>query len=141
MNWLAALSAALKIIPGIVTFVQTLHGDQVAGDTKKQIAQDLLGVATGTADSVLTGNSQDTALANVFSAVTSTAIDQTVALQKAAGTYQQATAIANAALTGTVVAAAATQAVQSIESTAAPAAAPAPATPPAPAVAAATPLT
>lgn len=117
MNW---LSLALALLPGIVHGIQAVVGDKAAGATKKQMALDALAVATGTAGQVLTGD--NATYAQAASQIAGLAIDQTVAIAKATGTYQKATAIANAAQKDAGVAAAVTQLVQSVQN-------PAPATP------------
>lgn len=116
MNW---LSLILGLLPGIVHGVQAVVGDKASGATKAQMAKDALGVATQTASQVLTGG--NAAYASAASAITGLAIDQTVAIAKANGTYQKATAIATAAQQDVNVAAAVADLVKSVQGVAPPA--------------------
>lgn len=110
MNW---LSIILGLLPGIVHGIQSVVGDKASGATKAQMATDALAVATGTAGAVLTGN--DATYAAAAGQITQLAINQTVAIAKATGTYQKATAIATAAQQDVNVANAVTQLVQSVQ--------------------------
>lgn len=101
--WLTIIQMILSLTPAVVNAIQTIHGDQVAGADKKKMAQDTLAIATQAATGVLANDPKDQALAQAASAVASVAIDQTVAIQKAQGVYQKATAIANAAATAGAV--------------------------------------
>ena len=116
MNW---LSRILGLLPHIVLGIQTVVGDKASGATKAQMAKDALQVATGGASAVLTGN--NATYADAASKITQLAIDQTVAITKATGAYQKATAVAAAAHQDADVAAAVTQLVQSVETPATPA--------------------
>jgi hypothetical protein len=97
MGWLSVLTSIFKYVPYVVHGIQTLHGDSQSGASKKQMAVDILGEATGAAVANL--SPQNAELAKIASAIASVAIDQSVAIAKAQGTYQKATAIANAAAT------------------------------------------
>jgi hypothetical protein len=109
--WLTIVQMILGLTPAVVNAIQTIHGDQVAGASKKQMAQDTLQIAVNAATGVLAGNPQNQALAAAADAVASVAIDQAVNIAKATGTYQKATAIANAAVVAdTIVSAADTSA-------------------------------
>lgn len=110
MNW---LSLFLGLLPGIVHGIQSIVGDKASGATKQQMAKDALAVATQTAGDVLTGSNATYAAA--ASTIAGLAIDQTVSIAKANGTYQKATAIAVAAQQDAGVAAAVTALVQSIQ--------------------------
>jgi len=117
MNW---LSTILGLLPGIIHGIQAVVGDKASGATKAQMATDALAVATGTAGTVLTGSNATYAAA--AGQITQLAINQTVAIAKATGTYQKATAIAAAAQQDVDVANAVAQLVQSVQN-------PTPATP------------
>lgn len=110
MNW---LSLALALLPGIVHGIQAVVGDKASGATKKQMAKDALAVATGTAGTVLTGD--NATYAQAASQIAGLAIDQTVAIAKANGTYQKATAIATAAQQDARVAQAVSDLVKSVQ--------------------------
>jgi Na+/H+ antiporter NhaD/arsenite permease-like protein len=51
MNWAALMSAIFKAVPYVVTGIEVLHKD-AAGTSKKQMALDSLGLASGIASSV-----------------------------------------------------------------------------------------
>jgi len=110
MNW---LSLVLGLLPGIVHGIQAVVGDKASGATKAQMAKDALAVATGTAGQVLTGNNAQ--LGQAASVIAGLAIDQTVAIAKATGTYQKATAIATAAQQDAGVAQAVSDLVKSVQ--------------------------
>ena len=110
MNW---LSIALGLLPAIIHGIQSIVGDKASGATKAQMAQDALAVATSGAAGVLTGG--NAAYASAASQIVGLAINQTVAIAKATGTYQKATAIATAAQQDVNVAAAVTALVQSVQ--------------------------
>ncbi len=98
-EWSAILSYIIKLAPYTVQATETLVGDMQSGASKKQMATDMLAPVTQGALAVTSGQNQ--AMAQIASAVTSIAIDQSVAIAKANGTYQKATAIAN--VVGTAV--------------------------------------
>lgn len=110
MNW---LSLFLGLLPGIVHGIQAVVGDKASGATKAQMAKDALAVATSTAGTVLTGS--NATYATAASQITGLAIDQTVNIAKANGTYQKATAIAAAAQQDVNVANAVTELVKSVQ--------------------------
>lgn len=115
------LSLILGLLPHIVLGIQSVVGDKASGATKQQMAKDALAVATGAAGAVLTGN--NAVFAGAASQIAGLAIDQTVAIAKATGTYQKATAIATAAQQDVNVANAVTELVKTVQT---PPAAPAP---------------
>src|SRR5450759_5136530 len=95
MNWLALL---FKLVPYVVAGIEMIHGDQVAGSTKKQMAMDALGVATQAA---LTGVPNQATAVQVSAALTSQMIDGVVAFNNATGLFNKktgATATATAVL-------------------------------------------
>lgn len=110
MNW---LSTILGLLPGIVHGIQAVVGDKASGATKQQMALDALDVATSTAGSILSGSNATYAAA--ASQIAKLAINQTVTIAQATGTYQKATAIATAAQQDVNVANAVTQLVQSVQ--------------------------
>lgn len=110
MNW---LSLALGLLPHIILGIQSVVGDKASGATKAKMAQDALAVATGAAGDVLTGS--NAAYATAASQVVGLAINQTVSIAKANGTYAKATAIAAFAQQDVEVAAAVAALVQSVE--------------------------
>lgn len=110
MNW---LSLALGLLPGIIHGIQAVVGDKASGATKQQMAKDALAVATQTAGDLLTGG--NAVYAQAASQIAGLAIDQTVAIAKATGTYQKATAIATAAQQDVNVAAAVAGLVASVQ--------------------------
>lgn len=83
MNWLAML---FKLVPYVVAGIEKIHGDQVAGSTKKQMAMDALGIAT---QGALTGVPNQAAAITAASALTSGMIDNTVAFANATGLFQK----------------------------------------------------
>lgn len=117
MNW---LSLVIALVPGIIHGIQSVIGDKASGATKKQMAIDALNAATGAAGSVLTGN--NAVFASAASQIAGLVIDQSVAIAKATGTYQKATAIATAAQQDVNVAAAVTDLVKTVQAPASPAA-------------------
>lgn len=96
--WIAIITQIMKLAPAVVQGIQVVHGDQIANKDKKTMAMDALGVATNAALGDLSG--QNAQIAQAASSVASAAIDSAVAVQKATGSYQKATAIANAAMVG-----------------------------------------
>lgn len=110
MNW---LSLVLGLLPGIVHGIQAVVGDKASGATKQQMAKDALAVATSTAGAVLTGS--NATYAGAAGQLVGLAIDQTVAIAKATGTYQKATAIATAAQQDAGVAQAVADLVKSVQ--------------------------
>ena len=119
MNW---LSIALGLLPSIVHGIESIVGDKASGATKAKMAQDALAVATSGAAAVLTGS--NAVYGQAASQIVGLAINQTVAIAKANGTYAKATAIATAAQQDVGVAQAVTELVQSVQN---PTAAPVPA--------------
>jgi len=92
MNWIQLI---LGLVPSIVKGIQVVHGDTISGATKKQMAQDALATAVQASQTVLTGNNAN--LAQAAGAIAGVAIDQTVAIAQADGSYNKWTAIANSA--------------------------------------------
>lgn len=99
--FLTILKYIIQLAPHVILGIQMMEGDQKSGVDKKTMATDMLNVATGGALAVTTGQNQ--ALAQIASAVVSVAIDNSVAIAKANGSYDKATAIANAVNTGAQV--------------------------------------
>jgi hypothetical protein len=116
----------LALVPGVVQGIQTVVGDKANGATKKQMAQDALAAALSATSTVLTGN--NSVLAKAAAGVASLAIDQTVSIAQASGSYNKWTAVATAAQQDTGVAAAVVNLVQSIQQPQQPAATPVAAT-------------
>lgn len=120
------LGYALGLLPVIVTGIQTVAGDKVAGATKSQMATDALEVALQGAANVIPAGSTNAALAAGAGAAAEETIDATsaiasvlshikatngiksaVTLTKATGAYQAATAAATTAQAPLLAAAAA----------------------------------
>jgi predicted ATP-dependent Lon-type protease len=112
MNW-NWLSAILRQLPNAIHLVQSIVGDKTNGATKSQMVKDIVAGSGTIAGGVLTGG--NAAYASAASQITQLAIDQIVAIKKADGTYQKATAIATAAQQDVNVAAAVTALVQSVQ--------------------------
>lgn len=110
MNW---LSLILGLAPGIVQGIQTVVGDKAAGATKSQMAQDALKVAVNATSLVLTGNNAIYGAA--AGQLAQLAINQTVAIAQATGTYAKWTAIATTAQQDAGVALAVTNLIQSVQ--------------------------
>ena len=109
-NWLSVLFGQL---PNAIHLVQSIVGDKANGATKSQMVKDIVAGSGTIAGGVLTGG--NAAYASAASQITQLAIDQIVAIKKADGTYQKATAIATAAQQDVNVAAAVTALVQSVQ--------------------------
>ena len=107
------LSMALGLLPAIVHGIESIVGDKASGATKAQMAQQALAAATAGAAAVLTGS--NAVYGQAASQIVGLAINQTVAIAKANGTYQKATAIATAAQQDVGLAAAVTALVQSVQ--------------------------
>lgn len=110
MNW---LSIILGILPGVVHGIQSVVGDRASGATKQQMALDALDAATGTAGSVLKGT--DGTYATAAGQIAKLAINQTVSIAQTQGSYQKATAIAQAAQQDVAVAQAVDALVKSVQ--------------------------
>ena len=104
INW-AAFLKGLEFLPTIISTVEGIHGQQVAGATKQAMALQALTAITGAADSVL--NNKNTEIANAASqlatAVINTTVADTKAVQSSTAT-QAAVTVANSVL-GVVAAA------------------------------------
>lgn len=81
-GWILSLVSA---IPYVVSGIQAIHGDAVAGATKKKLALEALGLAGNTAVGTLTGTNQQYAAAATNLA--STLIDNFVGAFKATGSF------------------------------------------------------
>jgi hypothetical protein len=103
MNWLHKFLAQLPLIPAIVVGIEQIHGSAVAGATKKNLALQALGLATGVADATLPA--PFSAAADTASVAASVVIDEVVKLfnktawpgQAAAASLQDTTATATSA--------------------------------------------
>jgi uracil phosphoribosyltransferase len=81
MNWISVFTALLKLIPYVVQGIETIHTNE-STETKTQLAQDALKIATDGAVSIL--NPGDAATTTAVSTAVSSAI--TSAQQIVAGT-------------------------------------------------------
>jgi len=84
VNWIKMLMSLFQVTPLIVAGIEKVHAD-ASGATKKQMAMDALGLATGVASSVLPGQAPAIAAA---SQLASDVIDGVVATFNAAGIFQ-----------------------------------------------------
>lgn len=81
MDWLSLLLKALQFAPVVVAGIEKIHGE-APGATKKQMAMDALGVASGTASDVLP---QDQPAIDAATALTSSVIDGVVRCYNVSG--------------------------------------------------------
>jgi len=77
MNWLSIIAGIYKLIPYVVAGIETVHENETT-ETKTQLAQDALGIATQAAAQVLP--SSDANIANAVSAAVSGVIASTQAV-------------------------------------------------------------
>jgi len=82
MGILARVLGFLPLIGPVVAGIQQIHGDAVAGATKKQMALEALGLAKGVAGSVLPGSQPEI---DAASGLASSMIDAWVNFYKVAG--------------------------------------------------------
>lgn len=126
MNFGQALGYILALVPTIVRGIQVTVGDSQNGLTKAQMAQDALTVAVNGASSVLTGS--NAVYASVAGEVAQVAIDQTVAIAKANGSYDAWTQISKAATQDLAIGTAVAGVVKAVQGSAAVQGQPAPTT-------------
>lgn len=81
-NWLAYLIRALAAVPTIVAGIESIHGSNVAGATKKQMAMEALGLASAVAPAI---DPQHQSAIEAATMLASQTIDGTVAVMNAAG--------------------------------------------------------
>jgi hypothetical protein len=84
MTW---LKMVLNLTPYVVAGIEKIHGDSATGASKKQMAQDALGIATAGALDV---DPSDTTLIQASSSITGLVIDKTVSDFNAKGTFTHA---------------------------------------------------
>jgi hypothetical protein len=77
MNWMTLLSGLFKLIPYVVTGVETIHANETT-ETKTQLAKDALGIATQAATQVL--GSDNAAIAQAVSGAVGAGITATQAV-------------------------------------------------------------
>lgn len=85
----------VSLIPAVMEGIQQVHGDAIAGATKKQLAMESLGLATATADAALPGGLKTEA--DAVSAAASEMIDTFAKLFGATG-WGKTTAIVTPAV-------------------------------------------
>lgn len=95
---LMTLLGLLPMIGPVVSAIQQIHGDDVAGATKKQMAEEALGTAVGVAETALPGEKAAIDAAGTF---VSSAIDNWVNFYKAAGWVHPVTPAVIAAVQAT----------------------------------------
>jgi hypothetical protein len=71
MNWLTVLQGIFKLVPYVVAGIDVVHQNETT-ETKTQLAQDALSVATQAASAVLSPG--DATIANAVSSAVATAI-------------------------------------------------------------------
>jgi hypothetical protein len=91
VNWLQYLMRSLALIPIIVNGIEAIHGKSKDGATKKQLAMDAVGLASGVAENVDPEHKEVVAIA---ADVISKAIDGTVAVMNTAKGLQSPAPVA-----------------------------------------------
>lgn len=77
MNWMTLMAGLFKLIPYVVTGIETIHTNETT-ETKTQLAKDALGIATDAATHVL--GSGDASIAQAVSGAVGAGITATQAV-------------------------------------------------------------
>jgi hypothetical protein len=91
MKWLSNLVSILPLVPVVVAGIEQIHADTVSGAGKKQLALEALGLASGVAQNVLPGDTQEI---EASTALAGSVIDAVVAMFNRTGVFGHGTAVA-----------------------------------------------